>query len=90
MSYATETYPVSIDVRVTFVHYGEVDTFDDAIKGETIDHAMTRARENWPGAEIEFLGITDPAEVERAGAEAAGITVEQYRALPRIENDGDR
>jgi hypothetical protein len=69
MSYFTETYPTSIDVRVTFTHHGEVDSFDDAIKGNDVMHAIERAHENWPGAAVEFLGITDSETIdERAEA----------------------
>lgn len=67
MSYYTETFPTSIDVRVTWRDRAAVaDSFDDAIKGETVAHAMERAQDNWPGAVIEYLGITqdEPAGVE--------------------------
>lgn len=68
MSYQTETYPTSIDVRVTWRDDAiGVDSIEDSIKGETVDHAMARASENWPGAEIVFLAIT---EREPLGAEA--------------------
>ena len=65
MSYQTETYPVSIDVRVSFTVGGVETTHQDAIKGENVDHAMTRAYQNWPGAEIEFLGMTDDETEEK-------------------------
>jgi hypothetical protein len=65
MSYHTETYPVSIDVRVTLPSDAVIgdDPFEDAIKGNDEAHAMERAEWNWPGAEIEFLGITQDDEV---------------------------
>jgi hypothetical protein len=59
MTYHTETYPTSIDVLVSFTHNGEVESFDDAIKGNDEAHALERAEWNWPGATIEFLGVSD-------------------------------
>ena len=66
MSYQTETYATSIDVKVTFTYNGEVESFEDAHKGLNVGHAMWRAQQNWPGAEIELLGIT------RAGRDQEG------------------
>lgn len=64
MSYWTETYPVSVDVRVTWTDRAiGTDSFEDAIKGETVAHALERAADNWPGAVIEYLGITEPEPV---------------------------
>lgn len=58
MSYHNEQYPVAIRVLVTFPATAswESDTFEDRIKGLNVGHALYRARDNWSGAEIEYLG----------------------------------
>ena len=74
MSYHTETYPTSIDVRVTF-HDSAIgtDSFEDGIKGWDVDDALARAAWNWPGATITYLSLNEedsrgltPTEIQAA------------------------
>lgn len=48
-SYEEQRYPATVPVRVDF---GNGDVFYDKVKGMNIGHALSRAKGNWPGAEV--------------------------------------
>lgn len=60
--YAACTYPVVVTVRVNWPERPMVTPLVDAIKGLTVAHALRRAEDNWPAAQVEFLGVGDLTE----------------------------
>lgn len=58
-SYFDRRFSTSIRVKVTFP--GE-EPFIDDIKGLNKGHAMSLARDNWEGANIQYLGPTTEDE----------------------------
>jgi len=51
--FAEEAFPYAARVAIKFPSQ---DAFEDSIKGLSPGHSLWRARQNWPGATIEFLG----------------------------------
>ena len=55
--FSTEAYKHIARVKV---HFPDQQSFVDEIKGLNQGHAIARARSNWPGAVIEYLGPGTP------------------------------